>query len=73
MSIATPSAGRSLLAQPRSVQISGTNKGIENPARAKRFGGDIFYVLKTLETGNIFEKTRLPILWRQSGCQRGGV
>jgi transposase len=27
--------------------ISETNKGIENPANAKRFGGDIFYVLES--------------------------
>ena len=27
--------------------ISETNKDIENPANAKRFGGDIFYVLES--------------------------
>ena len=27
--------------------ISDTNKDIENPANAKRFGGDIFYVLES--------------------------
>jgi hypothetical protein len=34
--------------------ISETNKDIENPANAKRFGGDIFYVLESeVQIGNV--------------------